>query len=82
MRGASAREIVAAPRFHHQYLPDVVGVEAGALDAQQRAQLTVLGHTLREGGQWGNLQVVVWDYATQTVEAASDPRGAGEGLSY
>jgi gamma-glutamyltranspeptidase/glutathione hydrolase len=28
--GHSASEIVAAPRFHHQYLPDVVRYEGGA----------------------------------------------------
>jgi hypothetical protein len=26
--------------------------------------------------------VVTWDYASGTVEAASDPRGAGVGLVY
>jgi hypothetical protein len=28
------------------------------------------------------MQVVVWDYASGNVEAASDPRGAGVGLVY
>ena len=41
------------------------------------------GHTMREGTRkWGNMQVVIWDYRSGKVEAASDPRGAGVGLVY
>ena len=81
--GRSAAEIVAAPRLHHQYLPDAVVFEPGALDATERAALEHLGHKLREGrGTWGNTQVVTWDFASGKVEAASDPRGFGAGLVY
>ena len=81
--GKSAAEIVAAPRVHHQYLPDVVMLEPGALQPEERADLERRGHKLREGrGNWGNTQVVTWDYASGKVEAASDPRGAGAGLVY
>jgi gamma-glutamyltranspeptidase/glutathione hydrolase len=42
-----------------------------------------MGHTLKEGTRrWGNMQVITWDFATGKVEAASDPRGEGEGLVY
>ena len=42
-----------------------------------------MGHQLKEGSRrWGNMQVVTWDYASGKVEAASDPRGEGEGLVY
>jgi gamma-glutamyltranspeptidase/glutathione hydrolase len=41
------------------------------------------GQKLQEGSrQWGNMQVVTWDFASGKVEAASDPRGVGEGLVY
>jgi gamma-glutamyltranspeptidase / glutathione hydrolase len=83
MEGRSAQEIVAAPRFHHQYSPDVLQFETDALSAEDRKALEARGHTLREGTRkWGNLQVVIWDYKTGKVEAASDPRGAGVGLVY
>jgi gamma-glutamyltranspeptidase/glutathione hydrolase len=83
MEGKSAQEIVAAPRFHHQYSPDVLQFETDALSAEDRKALEARGHTLREGTRkWGNLQVVIWDYKTGKVEAASDPRGAGVGLVY
>jgi gamma-glutamyltranspeptidase / glutathione hydrolase len=81
--GSSAAEIVSAPHIHHQYLPDVILFEAGALGAEERAQLEKHGHKLRESTrQWGNTQVVTWDFASGKVEAASDPRGFGAGLVY
>ncbi|MBS0393972.1 MAG: gamma-glutamyltransferase [Proteobacteria bacterium] len=81
--GAGAAAIVAAPRLHHQYLPDAVMIEPGALTAEERAALEKRGHTFRTGrSSWGNTQVVTWDYATGRVEAASDPRGFGAGLVY
>jgi gamma-glutamyltranspeptidase / glutathione hydrolase len=83
MDGKNALEIVSAPRFHHQFSPDVVEYEPGALTAEDRAQLEARGHVLKEGSRkWGNTQVVTWDYRTGKVQAASDPRGVGEGLVY
>lgn len=83
MDGKSAQEIVAAPRYHHQFSPDVIEYEPGTLTADERAQLEARGHSLKEGSRkWGNTQVVTWDYQTGKVEAASDPRGVGEGLVY
>jgi len=83
MDGRSAQEIVAAPRFHHQFSPDVIEFEPGALSADERAQLEARGHKLKEGTRkWGNTQVVTWDYQSGKVAAASDPRGVGEGMVY
>jgi len=81
--GLSAAEIVKDPRYHHQYLPDVVEYETGAMSVTEISQLRAEGYTLQEGArQWGNMQVITWDNATGKVEAASDPRGEGEGLVY
>lgn len=81
--GRSAAEIVAAPRIHHQYLPDVLQYERDALTPTEIESLTKRGYTLRESQRgWGNLQVVTWDYASGRVDAASDPRGEGEGQVY
>lgn len=81
--GMSAQAIVADPRYHHQYLPDVVEYEKGAFTESEIAQLQAMGHKLEEGRRrWGNMQVVTWDFASGKVDAASDPRGVGEGLIY
>jgi len=81
--GKSASEVVTAPHIHHQYVPDSVMFEAGALSVEERAQLEKRGHHLRESTrQWGNTQAITWDFASGKVEAASDPRGVGAGLVY
>ena len=81
--GMSAQDIVRAPRFHHQYYPDVIQYEPGAFTDAQVKALSDRGHKLQlSGRQWGNLQVVLWDYATGDVQAASDPRGVGAGMVY
>lgn len=73
--GASAEAAVAAPRLHHQYLPDTVSLEPGALDAALKAGLEALGHPLSQNERpWGNMQMVLWDRVHNRVEAASDPR--------
>ncbi len=78
--GGHAAQIVAEPRLHHQYLPDVVLYEAGALNAEERAGLEQRGHALRESSRrYGNLQVVIWDRAGNHLEAAADPRVDGLG---
>jgi gamma-glutamyltranspeptidase/glutathione hydrolase len=81
--GMSAADVVKDARYHHQYLPDVVDYEKGALSADEIARLQAMGHSLKESSRrWGNMEVITWDYATGKVEAASDPRGEGEGLVY
>jgi gamma-glutamyltranspeptidase/glutathione hydrolase len=81
--GHSAADIVAAPRYHHQYLPDQLEYEPQSLPEGERKALEARGHMLREGRRrWGNLQLVVWDYASGEVHAANDPRGAVGGVAY
>jgi gamma-glutamyltranspeptidase/glutathione hydrolase len=69
---------VARPRFHHQYLPDTVQFEPGALSTEVQDELTLRGHHLQPVEQpWGNMQAVWWDRKGKRVLAASDPRGEG-----
>ncbi|MGD2081440.1 MAG: gamma-glutamyltransferase [Chromatiales bacterium] len=83
--GGDAQAIVSRPRLHHQYLPDRVFYERGALDADTAEELALMGYHLEPvsspltGGDaiFGNMQVVVWDKTAGRVEAASDPRGIG-----
>jgi gamma-glutamyltranspeptidase/glutathione hydrolase len=76
--GADATAIVAAPRLHHQYRPDVAFIERGALTAAEQTDLERRGHVFRA---WpatiGNMNVVTWDVTTGKVDAASDPRWGG-----
>jgi gamma-glutamyltranspeptidase / glutathione hydrolase len=83
LNGMSAADVVRDPRYHHQYLPDQVEYESGALAQSEISQLKGMGQNLKEQNHpWGNMQVVTWDFASGKVEAASDPRGEGTGLVY
>jgi gamma-glutamyltranspeptidase / glutathione hydrolase len=83
LEGMSAADVVKYPHYHHQYLPDVVDYEPGALAPDEIQKLQAMGHTLKLGSrQWGNMEVITWDFASGKVEAASDPRGDGQGLVY
>lgn len=73
--GLSAQQVAALPRFHHQWLPDVISAEAGALDAATVQQLQAMGHTVNAAEPiWGNLQTVAWDKRANRLEGGSDPR--------
>ncbi len=89
--GADAKSIVSAPRIHHQYLPDQLMLEPGALDDAAAAALEARGHTLQRATRpWGNMQMVIWNRKTGTLDAGSDPRwtdggaatDSGEGAIY
>lgn len=76
IEGRSPAEFVAKPRYHHQYLPDVISAEAGAFTAEESRALGALGHTVSDGErQWGNMNAVVWDRKNNRMLGGSDPRG-------
>ncbi|RMD79646.1 MAG: gamma-glutamyltransferase, partial [Gammaproteobacteria bacterium] len=76
--GHGPRSWVGLGRFHHQFLPDEVQTEPGALPPAVVGRLEAMGHRVRVlGRRWGNMQAVLWDRARGVVEAASDPRGLG-----
>lgn len=79
LEGRPVAEWPASPRYHHQYLPDVVEHEPGTFSARQKAELEGRGYRLKDvGRQYGNQQVLYWNKAAGTLEAASDPRGVGQ----
>ena len=76
--GKQVAQWPATPRYHHQYLPDVIEHEPGAFTAGQSASLELRGHRLSQvQRRYGNQQVLLWHKQDGRVEAASDPRGVG-----
>ena len=73
--GEDARQIVSAPRYHHQYLPDVLFIEPETFDADTRAQLQAMGYTLKQRDHWGFMNVAIWNRKSGALDAASDSRG-------
>ncbi len=72
---------VNRPRFHHQFLPDLIQLEPNAISDTTQQQLSERGHTLKTlKNNYGNMQALLWNRGTNRVTAASDPRGGGEAL--
>lgn len=77
--GGVPHSMVSLPRYHHQYLPDVIQYEEGAFSKKEIKQLKKKGHKF-EKTKWayGNMQAVVWERKDNKVLAASDPRVIGK----
>jgi len=75
--GGNAKSIVSIPRYHMQYLPDIVFYEPGAFTPDEITGLGKMGYTLKETSPYGNMQAITWDFKTGKVMAVSDPRDIG-----
>jgi gamma-glutamyltranspeptidase/glutathione hydrolase len=67
-------EAVAAPRMHHQWLPDEVVVEPG-FPADRASALTDLGHKVRNGTLFGSAHSIA--ITPETITGAADLRARG-----
>lgn len=78
LQGKPVEDWVSRPRFHHQYLPDRIEHEPETFSADEQEALQALGHQLHNVGRdYGNMQAILWNKATNRVSAAADPRGLG-----
>jgi gamma-glutamyltranspeptidase / glutathione hydrolase len=71
--GLNIQQAVDAPRFHHQYLPDILYVEAG-FPAETAATLTAEGYTLKQGGHWSDGECIAVNRETGKLEGGQDHR--------
>ena len=72
--GMTPAAAVAAPRVHHQHLPDNVSVEGDAITKDVAEQLRAAGYTLVPGG-FGAANAIV--RTKDGWQGAADPRGGG-----
>ncbi len=72
--GLNIQQAVDAPRFHHQYLPDTLGIEVGFSDETQQA-LRGMGYTLfTKEHHWSNGECIAVDPKTGELEGGQDHR--------
>lgn len=77
-KGNNPDSWVSIPRFHHQYMPDVIEYEKAAFSQNEITKLSALGHHLKETKRnYGDMQAVQLDKIKKQLTAASDPRGVG-----
>ncbi|HEX4039585.1 MAG TPA: gamma-glutamyltransferase [Acidobacteriaceae bacterium] len=75
------QQAVDAPRFHQQYLPDVVMLEPG-FSPDTLNKLRAMGYTLKIGRSWGDGECIEIDPRTGELEGGQDHRhhfGLAEG---
>ena len=76
---SSVADWVALPRYHHQYRPDVVQFEPGAIGEDEQFDLESKGYVLQERERsYGNMQAIWMNRRTGEMRAASDPRNQGK----
>lgn len=81
MEGKPVNQWVQTPRYHHQYLPDVIQHEPDTFSETEKQALVERGHQLKDvKRQYGNMQAIYRNRSTGEVEAASDPRGVGQAI--
>ncbi len=77
LNGLSATAALDAPRWHHQWLPDLVTLEP---NDPRAAELTAAGHQLKTLDKPSCAVQVVHRLADGSFEAASDPRKGGQAV--
>jgi gamma-glutamyltranspeptidase/glutathione hydrolase len=76
----SLPDAVAAPRMHHQALPDSLQVETGGFTRGTLDSLRALGHGISPRGYWGDVEAII--RTPRGWQGVSDPRRGGGGAGY
>jgi gamma-glutamyltranspeptidase/glutathione hydrolase len=74
--GMDLESALAAPRSHHQWLPDRLSIESRLEDDPVIAALEAMGHDVSMGGTQGQVHAIMIDPATGARIGAPDPRSS------
>jgi gamma-glutamyltranspeptidase/glutathione hydrolase len=74
-------DAVAAPRFHHQWLPDELVVERNGLSPQTVSALEAMGYRVHFGGEQGTAHSIRIDPRTGTRIGVADGRDSDAGAA-
>ncbi len=79
--GMNIQEAVNAPRFHHQWLPDVTRVESD-FPPNMIKQLQGMGHRVDAEDYWSDGECIMIDPKSGERLGASDKRNNGKAVGF
>jgi gamma-glutamyltranspeptidase/glutathione hydrolase len=80
--GEDIQRAVNAPRFHHQWMPDELRVEAWQLSPDTLELLEKMGHKIQRSDSWGDAECIAIDWKTGERLGASDARNGGSAVGW
>lgn len=79
--GMDISDAVDAPRFHHQWLPDIISYEKEMIDSTTLESLKAMGHKMQKRASLGRVNaIMVMDDGTKS--GAADRRGDNSACGY
>ncbi len=79
-------EAIDKPRIHHQWMPDSIYFENGALKENVKKEITAMGYALDENGTAGRIlgiaEGIMVDNRNKIIYGADDRRGGGLASGY
>ncbi len=81
--GLNIQQAVNAPRFHEQWMPDQIEVEATGISPDTLGILEHMGHKIKMSrGYWGDAECIALDEKTGEILGASDGRNDGKAVGF
>ena len=78
--GMNVQQAVDFPRFHHQWMPDLLYMEPSGVSAETRKALEGLGHKLHFGRSLGHVEAI--EVGEDILMGAADSRSEGVAAGY
>ena len=79
--GLSINDAVDSPRFHHQWLPDLLQAERNLLSRSSIKKLSEMGYDIKSVSDFGRVEAVIYN-DDGTLSGHSDARGSGKALGF